>query len=67
MAAGDHSTTMFEPLCETARLVGAFGIMSVAVEDCDLVNVPVFFSGMIVFDFAENGPTPTPFIAATVK
>jgi hypothetical protein len=41
--------------------------MSVALADCDFVNVPLFFNGITVFDGAENGPAPTPFIAATVK
>ncbi len=67
MAAGVHKTTTFDPLRDTLTFVGAFGAMSVAVADWDFVNVPVFFSGMMVFDGTENGPTPTPFMAATVK
>jgi hypothetical protein len=41
--------------------------MLVALVVCGLVYVPVVFSATIVFEGDEKGPTPTPFIAATVK
>jgi len=47
--------------------VGASGTIFVAVAVCGLVYVPVFLSGIIDFVRSENGPTPTPFIAATVN
>lgn len=53
--------------CDVETLVGASGTMSDAFVDCDLTYVPVFFRGMTVFEGAENGPAPTPFIAETVK
>ena len=53
--------------CAVVTRVGASGMTSVALADCDFVNVPVFFNGMIVLDGAENGPAPTPFMAATVN
>jgi hypothetical protein len=53
--------------CDVKTLVGASGTMLVALAVCGLVYVPVFFNGTIEFDGNENGPAPTPFIAATVK
>ena len=53
--------------CDVDTRVGASGTMLVALADCVFVKEPLLFRGMMVFDIAENGPAPTPFIAATVK